>query len=119
MPCGSSIAEAVAGTDAIVHLASAAHKRTTRRVDMHGTRRLLEAAEGHRPQMGRVLLESLRQPVVFVRRSHFLVAVRHISDRRNRARVTPGSAGCRASRFGEGIRRHLGGSTRAGTDKEL
>lgn len=41
----TGISEAVADTDAIVHLASAAHKPNTRRVDVDGTRRLLEAAE--------------------------------------------------------------------------
>jgi NAD(P)-dependent dehydrogenase (short-subunit alcohol dehydrogenase family) len=42
---GTGIAEAVAGMDAIVHLASAAHKPNTRRVDVDGTRRLLDAAK--------------------------------------------------------------------------
>ena len=49
---------------------------------LHGVVRLAQRAEhpvGHRPQVGAVGLEPLRQPVVFVHRSHSLAACRHDS----------------------------------------
>src|SRR6266540_1772625 len=53
--------------------------------------RLSERAEhavGHRPQVGPVLLEPLRQPVALVHRSHSSLEICHSNDRRNRADVT-------------------------------
>jgi len=43
---------------------------------------------GHRPQVGTLGLEPLRQPVMFFHRSHSLVVVRHSSDVGNPADVT-------------------------------
>ncbi len=43
---------------------------------------------GHRPQVGPVGFESIRQQFVFVDLSHSLVAFRHNSDGRNPADVT-------------------------------
>ena len=62
---------------------------------LHGVVRLAQRAEhpvGHRPQVGAVGLEPLRQPVVFVHRSHSSVAFRHSSDGRNPADVTARSS---------------------------
>ncbi len=55
------------------------------------TVRLAQRAEhpvGHRPQVAPVGLESLRQPVMFVHRSHSLDAFRHSIDERNPSDVT-------------------------------
>ena len=58
---------------------------------LHGVVRLAQGAEhpvGHRPQVGPVGLELLRQPLVLVHRSHSLVAFRHSSDEGNPTDVT-------------------------------
>jgi len=58
---------------------------------LDGVVRFADRAEhpvGHRPQVASVLLESLCQPILFVHRSHLLVAFRHCSDERNPADVT-------------------------------
>src|SRR5262249_9723914 len=63
---------------------------------LHGVLRLAERAEhpvGHRPQVGPLRLEPLRQLVVLVHRSHSLAPFRHLSDERNPADVTRSKAG--------------------------
>ena len=58
---------------------------------LHGVVCLAQGVEhpvGHRPQVGPLGLKLLRQPFVFVHRSHSLVAFRHCSDEPNRADVT-------------------------------
>jgi uncharacterized protein YbjT (DUF2867 family) len=69
---GTGIAEAVAGTDAIVHLASAPHKRNSRRVDVDGTRRLIEAAEkaGTRHLLYVSIVGADRLPTRYMRFKH-------------------------------------------------
>jgi len=56
-----------------------------------GVVRLAQRTEhpvGHSPHVGAVGLEPLRQPLVFVHRSHSLVALRHSGGERNPADVT-------------------------------
>jgi len=48
---------------------------------------------GHRPQVGTLGLKLLRQPFVFVHRSHSLVSFRHSNDERNLTGVTDSSSG--------------------------
>ena len=60
-----------------------------------GLARRAEHPVGHRAQVGPVLLESLRQPVVRVHGSHHLVARRHLVDERESPAVTaPGACDC-------------------------
>jgi hypothetical protein len=63
---------------------------------LHGVVRLAQGAEhpvGHHLQVGTLGLEALRQPFVFVHRSHSFVVFRYSSDERNTTDVTGPSIG--------------------------